>query len=97
MSEEHSTVFYPRYFSISSTKFEGRRLPKSLCIEKPTITEIANALKQLNIEVTENPKKRYPRSAVEAWDIGSVSFQSQENKIVLLKQVGAILLKTRKA
>ena len=48
--EDDKYVIYPIYFDSTISKNKGRRLPKSLSIEKPSIEDISKAAKSLNLK-----------------------------------------------
>ncbi|KUG19568.1 MAG: signal recognition particle subunit SRP19/SEC65 family protein [Methanomicrobiaceae archaeon] len=82
MSNER--ILYPCYFDASLKRREGRRVPRSMAIKSPTITDLANAAKKAGltyrVEEHSHPAcwtSRDGRIAV-AWD---------ESKEALLKRV----------
>ena len=46
-----SVVIYPTYFNSKTTIAHGRRIPKTLAIENPTIDEIGQSLLKLNLPI----------------------------------------------
>ncbi|XP_067645102.1 signal recognition particle 19 kDa protein [Eurosta solidaginis] len=64
-NKKHSDVerwicIYPAYINSKKTRQEGRRLPKDVCVENPTYSEIRDVLSVTNLRVgVEN--KQYSR------------------------------------
>ncbi|XP_013788755.1 signal recognition particle 19 kDa protein-like [Limulus polyphemus] len=58
--KERWVCVYPAYINSKKTVFEGRRLPKTKCVENPTYQEIRDVLDSAGFKVgVEN--KLYPR------------------------------------
>ena len=53
-------VLWPSYFDLRRTRAEGRRVPKNLAIEKPTLEAIFKAVKAIGFEATMHKEKSYP-------------------------------------
>eukprot|EP00871_Galdieria_phlegrea_P000983 jgi/Galph1/1886/GphlegSOOS_G559.1 len=52
---------YPVYVDALNTLFEGRKISKTFCIDKPSVQEVAEACVQLGLETFVEPEKRHPR------------------------------------
>ena len=48
--DDNAIVLWPEYFDISRSRAEGRRLPKSLCVDKPDLDIIAKGAMILDLE-----------------------------------------------
>ncbi|CAL6010068.1 Signal_recognition particle 19 kDa protein [Hexamita inflata] len=96
MEQDKRLIIYPRYINSAVQQVDGRRVAKQYCPHNPTIQEISAHLKKLypTSEVAEEPTKRYPRGAVEAFDVGRVRISQVENvkKAEILKAVASSIL-----
>ena len=54
-------MIWPEYFDAELHRSEGRRVPLSLAVKKPTVDDVARALKSLGIGFTVERDKCYPR------------------------------------
>ncbi|MCL9817549.1 signal recognition particle subunit SRP19 [Natronocalculus amylovorans] len=54
-------VIYPAYFDIELTRSEGRRVPKDLAVEEPTVDELAKAVQQVGYDATIERDMTYSR------------------------------------
>merc|ERR1711920_1021402 len=63
---------YPCYINSKKTLAEGRRLPKTQCVENPTLQEMDFVAKRLALDYRPEIRKRHPR---DFWNIGRVRFR----------------------
>jgi signal recognition particle subunit SRP19 len=84
-------VIYPSYLDSNKTVKEGRRLPSSLAVPMPTVSDISLALQKLQVRHVLQPYKGYSRDCQTLWDNpGRVKVSvSQYNKKELLRLVAA--------
>jgi signal recognition particle subunit SRP19 len=54
-------VIWPAYFDADRSRNDGRRVPRGLAIEDPTVDEIAQAVQQVGYDVVIERDKSYPR------------------------------------
>lgn len=54
-------VLWPAYFDAGLTRSEGRRVPKELAVEEPTVDEIADAVQQVGYDAVIEREKTYSR------------------------------------
>lgn len=54
-------VLWPAYLDVDKSRSEGRRVPRSLAVEEPTIEEIAAAVQQVGYDATVDRNATYPR------------------------------------
>ena len=54
-------VLWPAYFDASLTRSEGRRVPRELAVEEPTVDEIADAVQQVGYDAVIERDKPYSR------------------------------------
>ncbi len=62
MAEDRPVVLYPAYFDLRRSREEGRRVPKGLAVEAPTVEEIEKAAKALGLQPKVEADKAYPAS-----------------------------------
>ncbi len=55
-------ILYPAYFDLGRTRAEGRRVPKKLAVESPSVEDIERAAKALGLEPTVQPEAAYSRT-----------------------------------
>ncbi|MFX1511232.1 MAG: signal recognition particle subunit SRP19/SEC65 family protein [Promethearchaeota archaeon] len=80
-------VLYPEYFNKHLVRAEGRRLPLSLCVENPSLTELRLTVEKLGFSYELDPNAAYPRQ----WWLknGLIRIEKGEkNKTELLGMVG---------
>jgi signal recognition particle subunit SRP19 len=53
-------VLYPTYFDSTRSRGEGRRIPRSLAVENPTVEEIKEAAKRLGYRVETEVRTSHP-------------------------------------
>ena len=54
-------VIWPAYLDVDCSRAEGRRVPKELAVEEPTVDEIAKAVQQIGYNATIERDKAYSR------------------------------------
>ncbi|MFW6320983.1 MAG: signal recognition particle subunit SRP19 [Halohasta sp.] len=54
-------VLWPAYFDAGLTRSEGRRVPRELAVEEPTVEEIADAVQQVGYDAVIERDKSYSR------------------------------------
>jgi len=62
MAEERPVVLYPAYFDLRRSRQEGRRVPKGLAVEAPTVEEVEKAAKALGLQPKVEADKAFPGS-----------------------------------
>jgi len=90
LKERKTIVIWPIYFNSKSSRSKGRRIASRLAIEEPTLEELIEAIRKLNLEYIIEKDKVHPRS----WwkDKGRILVTKQNKKSELLKKI-AIKLK----
>lgn len=58
-------VIWPAYIDAGKTRSEGRRVPRDVAVEDPTVDEIAEAVGQVGYDAVIERDKAYSR---ENWD-----------------------------
>ncbi|WP_254862635.1 signal recognition particle subunit SRP19 [Halovivax gelatinilyticus] len=54
-------VIWPAYLDADRTRGEGRRVPRDLAVDEPTIDEIAQAVQQVGYDAMIEREKAYSR------------------------------------
>lgn len=54
-------VIWPAYLDSKLSRAEGRRVPKDLAVEEPTVEEIAKAVQQIGYDAIVERDKAYSR------------------------------------
>ena len=78
-------ILCPSYFDSRKKRSSGRRVPKSVAIEKPTVEELFKAVSSLGLEVVILEDKAYPSN----WNEheGRVSVEKSLPKTELISKV----------
>ena len=88
-------TLWPEYFDSRLTRAEGRRLPRPLCVENPSLDIIAKAAIILGLEYEVLSDKSYPKD--HRRKRGCVKIEKGKiKKTQLLNEVGKILVKNSK-
>ncbi|GGM67535.1 signal recognition particle subunit SRP19 [Halarchaeum rubridurum] len=88
-------VIWPAYFDATLSRREGRRVPRSLAVDDPTVDEIAQAVGQVGYDAVIEREKAYPRRG---WtESGRVLVKDADDagKSDLLQAVGAYVATLR--
>ncbi|MCQ2056038.1 MAG: signal recognition particle subunit SRP19/SEC65 family protein [archaeon] len=89
---DSAIVVWPEYFDSSRTRAGGRRLPRSLCVENPSLDIIAKGATILDLDYRIFEDKAYPAN----WFAKSGCIRVEKGKIkksALLIEIGKILVK----
>jgi len=57
-------IIYPVYFDYSKSRSEGRRVPRSLAVQNPSIDEIISVARELGLNPEVTLDVKYPRDTV---------------------------------
>ena len=88
-------TLWPEYFDAKRTRAEGRRLPKSLCVDNPSLDIIAKAAMILDLEYEVLDSKCYPKAPRAGHGCVKVE-KGKICKTALLRKVGETLVKNKK-
>jgi signal recognition particle subunit SRP19 len=87
ISKDHYIILYPPYFDSKFSRKMGRRVPKSLAVESPTLAKIDEACRKLGLKTIVEPDKAYPR--MNNFKAGRIIvFCTGLNKKSLLEKIG---------
>jgi signal recognition particle subunit SRP19 len=90
--DDNAIVLWPEYFDINRTRSEGRRLPKSLCVEDPDLDIIAKGAMILDLEYKIEENAAYPSN----WAAKKGCVRVEKGvikKTDMLPKIGEILVK----
>ena len=59
--QDNKFIIYPIYFDATRSRKDGRRVPKKLSIEKPTIIDISKAAKNLGYNPVLQQNSSHPK------------------------------------
>ena len=90
--DDNASVLWPEYFDISRSRAEGRRLPKSLCVDKPDLDIIAKGAMILDLEYKIIEDAAYPSNSNEKNGCVRVE-KGKMKKTTLLSKIGETLVK----
>ena len=68
MDPTNYKCIYPSYLDSTKTIKEGRRIAAEKAVDTPTVSDISQALQQLNIRHVLQPHKGYSRDITCLWD-----------------------------
>lgn len=92
--EDTAIVLWPEYFDINRTRAEGRKVPKNLCVNKPSLDMIAKGAILLDLDYKIYEEKAYPGN----WTAKNGCVKVEKGKIKkskILSAVGEILVKNQ--
>ncbi|MGC8936687.1 MAG: signal recognition particle subunit SRP19/SEC65 family protein [Candidatus Methanomethylicaceae archaeon] len=89
--ERDYAVIWPAYFDSKRTRLEGRKVPKKLAVESPSIELIFEVCKELGLDPILEKGKRLPRSHWEG--TGRVLIRKTKKKNELVMEIAKALLK----
>lgn len=95
MRKQDKVILWPTYFDSAKTKGEGRKVPKSLAVPSPKVSELKEAAEKLGLEHELVLDVCYPKMP---WlKTGMLLVAKKEPKNQLLKKVAKQLQKIRAA
>ncbi|MBO3832325.1 MAG: signal recognition particle subunit SRP19/SEC65 family protein [Candidatus Brockarchaeota archaeon] len=63
ISKERYVIVYPQYFDSRASRKMGRRVPKGLAVDSPSLARIEEACRKLGLKIIVEPDKAYPRAS----------------------------------
>lgn len=90
---ERYVVIWPQYLDALLPRRLGRKVPRNVAVPKPTLDELINACKELNLNFEVNPNSKYCR----VWYLGSgrIIVYSDLRKSVLLRRIAFKIKESR--
>ena len=93
MRKQEKAIIWPAYFDQAKTRKEGRRVPKSLAVQSPRITEITAAVTKLGLEHEVTTEAGYPKTP---WTkTGMMLVEKTASKEQVINEIAKELLKLR--
>lgn len=93
MRKQDKTVVWPAYFDSTKTRGDGRRVPKSLAVASPKISEIKEAAEKLGLNYELVLDAGYPKTP---WlKTGMLLVTTKEPKEQTIRKIGRHLLEMR--
>ncbi|MCQ2052543.1 MAG: signal recognition particle subunit SRP19/SEC65 family protein [archaeon] len=89
--EDNAIVLWPEYFDKSRSRSEGRRLPKSLCVDSPSLDIIAKGAILLDLDYRIIEKKAYPGNWINRGGCVRVERRKMK-KTAIISAIGKILV-----
>lgn len=91
MPKRNFKILWPVYFDKNISRSSGRRIPKHLAIDRPSLTTITEALDKLGIEYVVEKNKKHPSTWFEG--SGRVLVKYSGSKTELLRKVAKMINK----
>ncbi|RLG56848.1 MAG: signal recognition particle protein Srp19 [Candidatus Hydrothermarchaeota archaeon] len=86
-------VIWPAYLDKTKSRQDGRKISSKLAVTSPTLSEIEQAAKRLNLNPIVEKDKAYPK---EWWEVsGRVLVDKVKPKSLLLKDIAKEIRRTR--
>ena len=93
MRKQDKVILWPAYFDSAKTRREGRKVPKSLAVPSPKISELKEAAERLGLEHELIPDACYSKTP---WlRTGMLLIAKKETKNRTLKEVAKQLQRIR--
>jgi len=93
--KQDKVILWPAYFDLTKTRGEGRKVPKTLAVPSPKISELKEAAEKLGLEHELVPDAGYPKTP---WmKTGMLLIAKKEPKNQIIKKVAKQLQKIRSA
>lgn len=99
MSREYRgrrVVIYPVYFDYNRSRKEGRRVPRSLAVQNPSIEEIAAVAGELGLDPEISSEAKYPKDPTIKGRVVVNKYISKQQTLLLLAKTLREKLKTVK-
>lgn len=82
-------LIWPAYLDAQKSRAEGRRVPRDLAVDDPTVDEIAQAVQQVGYDAVVEREMTYPREYVARGRVRVMDVDDTKND--LLQAVAAYL------
>jgi signal recognition particle subunit SRP19 len=95
MRKQDKIIIWSAYFDSTKTREDGRRVPRSLAVPSPKISEIKDAAEKIGLQCELVPDASYPKTP---WlKTGTLLVKKNEPKSRIIRSVAQQLLKIRSA
>ena len=90
-------VLWPEYFDCNLSRRLGRRVPKDLCVIRPSTTELVEACKHMGVECSADESKRYPRTWYMSQGAVLATVEEGVKKTALIREIAKALRALRES
>jgi signal recognition particle subunit SRP19 len=95
MRKLDKAIIWPVYFDAARTRKQGRRVPKSLAVQSPRITEVKEAADKLGLKNELNLEAHFPKTP---WSkTGMLLVEKREAKEKIIQKIAKQLIKIKSA
>uniref|UniRef100_A0A7C4F911 Signal recognition particle 19 kDa protein n=1 Tax=Thermofilum pendens TaxID=2269 RepID=A0A7C4F911_THEPE len=96
MRKKDGYVIWPAYFDAAHPRSKGRKVPLSLAVERPSLSELVEAARAAGYaQVVAEEQARYPAYWYE--QPGRIIVKSSDKKSEVIKKIARALIELRKA
>jgi signal recognition particle subunit SRP19 len=95
MHKQDEVILWPAYFDSTKTRGDGRRIPKSLAVPLPKISEMKEAVEKLGLDYELVLDAGYPKTP--RLKTGMLLVRKREPKSQIIRKFAKQLLKIRSA
>lgn len=93
MRKQEKAIIWPAYFDLTKTRAKGRRVPKSLAVQSPKISEVEEAARRLGFKPELRPDVAYPKTP---WSKnGMILVEKRHPKEEIINRIAGLLPKIR--
>ena len=90
-------ILWPEYFDCNLSRRLGRRVPKDLCVTRPSITELVEACRYVGVECSADESKRYPRTWYVSRGVVLATIDNDLRKTALIREIAKALRALRES
>ncbi len=95
MKNKKQIFIYPVYFDMSRSRGQGRRVPRKLAVQTPSINELGQIVSTLGLTTETNLEVKYPRFHWVPSGLLLIKRQEDLNKNALIRKIAVQLKKSR--
>lgn len=90
-------ILWPEYFDCSLSRRLGRRVPKDLCVTRPSLTELVEACRRIGVECGADESKRYPKTWYMSQGAVLATVEDGIKKTLLIREIAEALREMRES
>ncbi len=75
---------WPHYFDCTVSRFSGRKIPKTLCIDRPSIDIILDVCKKLNLKCQYIKDKKHPKHWFKYTGLILIDYSGRKSELIKL-------------
>jgi signal recognition particle subunit SRP19 len=83
MRKQDKAIIWPAYFDSTKTRTDGRRVPKSLAVPSPKVSELKDAVEKIGLEHELVPEAGYSKTPLSKTGMLLVKKSEAKSKIIL--------------